>query len=854
MNVIKGKACLVLLSFLLLHSCSSNLKLKKVEVLLRETNSSKAIPDATVEVRSQSGKKIGATFKTNPMGYVSFKVKNLPGFSVDQLENRAYQLVFSKEFDNGEKVTQISPLIKYLPFYDLYLDSTNAPSGQLKSLPSDQLVGDMHYHVSMQTHNRFGYELYDIDSPEVEVPYNLNWLKNFRKLKIWYQGMKRKPYLGEIRFDLIDSSPKWRKRYEKMKALIDHDWIIPKKGSIKFTEFTQATHPHIKEGKVYLAFNAFSPFEHNVANRNSKRIANNLFVTGAKFDWLKKIGDTDKMTHWENFNREYKNITSQDSAHNSFGWRFFRQGMNLNDNKPTIVNVLEGAHVFQDKLFPHTINYDIGSRNDREDHSLFNHLLGNGILQNGTFTRNYFESAIKTLADQSTPRTKEIINGLLANEATSIRRRGAWEQLDTLVRSAISAYSDSLLLKELGDNIDSLRRLTGPPVSMVTIAHLTYNGMMSHAPNLDGGNPFTNLVARKNFNIRVSDDPTYQKQFSSVFFNIPGVNKFGKRVIEKLVNPESGHKILIDLKHSDIFTREFFYDHYMRAPVDCLTCETGSTDSVDCRKLITPPICSHCAVTGLSKEYFSPLANEYSVLQSSSTTIFNPFGINLYDEEIELICKNEGIIGITLEQRVLGGYINKKEKRSYKITPTGKIKQNRTAYFQKRHKHNCRWLRHYFVADSSALKPALEYTEQFMGVPKINAPQSRWHRGYNRILNVTIKDYLSVEPFLQNLFYLVDHSGKSPEAAFDHLCIGSDLDGLIDPIDVVPTAGRYPHFKKRLKQFIPMFLEIRTFIGKLNKENPRTYEDYFSDNFTIDQALDKLFYVSLRNFVNKNFK
>lgn len=95
---------------------------------------------------------------------------------------------------------------------------------------------------------------------------------------------------------------------------------------------------------------------------------------------------------------------------------------------------------------------------------------------------------------------------------------------------------------------------------------------------------------------------------------------------------------------------------------------------------------------------------------------------------------------------------------------------------------------------------------------------------------------------MNNLFYMLDKSGRDLNEAWNYFCIGSDLDGMIDPIDIVATAARYPYMRDRLEQFIPVFLEL----------SDRDYKDYFP-NDCLKENLNKLFYDNLKNFVVENF-
>ena len=93
------------------------------------------------------------------------------------------------------------------------------------------------------------------------------------------------------------------------------------------------------------------------------------------------------------------------------------------------------------------------------------------------------------------------------------------------------------------------------------------------------------------------------------------------------------------------------------------------------------------------------------------------------------------------------------------------------------------------------------------------------------------------------------------ERSWQNICLGSDLDGLIDPLNICPTASDYPAFKGKLKLFIPLFLEMRKTFEERDVVygEYRSYEDYFNANFTLDQALNMVFFENLVRFTRENF-
>lgn len=854
MLMAKAKGLLLLPVFLSLITSCQSVKIdahKRQVVVVRDSRTNELLDSVQLTLADSSHNFTLPLGTTDALGYAEWNWEDQQSRLPQDFDRRHYYLHYERKFSepNAPFIRRDSiRLNNYLGFTDLYLDSLGDRK-KVHTATNLRPVADMHYHVSMRTHNRFGHKLYADPAPDAYRPNTVNLFKSHPHLRVLHNGRWKRPYLGKIKMDKVATSKKWARRRDKLETLLCTEWVRPKsKYAVNhLKQYTQATHPHLVEGGVYLAYNAISPFEHNASNTWKKRLANNVFVTKANKHWLRRIGwKTKKLTHWQNFLNEYEMITGQQGFYQHAGWRFFQDSTDLYQDHPTIINVLEGSHVFQDRLFPHVVHYNIGNRTQEEDRGLFNTLLKEAAFNAGSPDRLVYEKKLDSIRIQF-PQLEEpalVVLKKLQEPQLKTVTKNEWEDLGLPIQQEMNIFLDTLLEQELTTNIRELKQLQKAPIAMVTIAHLTYNGMVGHAPGLNGGGFFTKLFARKNYSIRVSDDPTYEKQWASAFFTIPGVNRFGRAVIDSLVATENGHRILIDLKHSDFITRQYFYDEVMIDP--------GRKDTI-------PPICSHCGVTGLPNAYFSPLTDEFSLLESSSVHTLYPFGINLYDEEITTICQNGGIIGIPLFQQVLGGNINKRMQRDYRIKKDGAMQVGKNSRIRRK-KETRRLFRYYQEKRDPDVRRALNYTQQEMGI-------THEKRQFKR----TVEDYISAEPFIQNLFYILDHAGLAQDtAAWWRVCIGSDLDGLIDPIDICPTASLYPNFRKRLAQFIPIFLNIRKLQtgngqeidlkdrGALSRaeaialRNPqqrvKIYEDYFSPDFNLEKALDLLFYKSLRKF------
>jgi hypothetical protein len=309
------------------------------------------------------------------------------------------------------------------------------------------------------------------------------------------------------------------------------------------------------------------------------------------------------------------------------------------------------------------------------------------------------------------------------------------------------------------------------------------------------------ITTPERFLLPITDDP---KQLD-----------IGRKVITELLNPDNtrhGKPTYIDVKHMDIQAREEYYKL-----LDSLKLRNG-------KKI--PIIASHTAVSGENLEIaratgLNPLYDQYSELRNprkfyenqlimrdrfwKSVTKFlydrsyNPFennincqtvgwfypwSFNLYDEEIERIHESDGIIGVMLDPRQLGSGMPR-YSNGYKK----------------------------FIKD--------EFENYIRGIGKGN---------------MIFKEYWELEPLLRNMFYIAEHCGK--KICWDHIAIGSDFDGVIDPHKIAPTALSYPKLKVKLVDYLKAFVVIHGKQSSLAGLPPEIIvEKFFFENgkrFTLD--------------------
>jgi len=286
------------------------------------------------------------------------------------------------------------------------------------------------------------------------------------------------------------------------------------------------------------------------------------------------------------------------------------------------------------------------------------------------------------------------------------------------------------------------------------------------------------------------------------------VDSFGKEVISTLLNPANKwHRpIYIDVKHMDVRSRLDYYllhdqlekTYHIKIPIIYshgavsgkrlkVAYFTSVAPQMDRYEEVDDPLYfdetwfkdnlqTNCGLftdygnNADAKEWFKgpgmtdpkiTLADAKLTNSLSDTTTngwFYPWSINLFDEEIKKIYDSDGIIGVMAEERTLGWYLPHYQDPDY-----------------------VNWLKNALISK---------------GFFKSNVD------------TVTVDSFRVAELFLRNVFYIVQHSGRSDTTAWQHIGFGSDFDGFINPIDICQTSADVPNFKKYLIRAIPYFLAI----------------------------------------------
>ncbi len=256
-----------------------------------------------------------------------------------------------------------------------------------------------------------------------------------------------------------------------------------------------------------------------------------------------------------------------------------------------------------------------------------------------------------------------------------------------------------------------------------------------------------------------------------------GVSNAGKDVIDAAyglhVKDKEGKvvpaPVLIDIKHMSLKSRLDFYQYrkekkYDRFPI--LASHMGVTGySIDEWKaaLEEDKLIREGDVPVVSVKIDRKSAGEWGLINKNFT--YNAWSINMMDEDIQEVFNSNGLIGISLDVRILGW-------------------QNILSKGDKEEILSWEDYRYLFPNRAVQLAKGETFVESF-----IKPTQEERHplaMCFNILHVVWVgKTYTSIDPW-------------------KHICIGSDFDGLIDPVINCRDAGKYPGLQNSLLKWLPV--------------------------------------------------
>lgn len=272
----------------------------------------------------------------------------------------------------------------------------------------------------------------------------------------------------------------------------------------------------------------------------------------------------------------------------------------------------------------------------------------------------------------------------------------------------------------------------------INIAHLQQNHFCNHA-----------------FGIQIFKQEPFYPQGN-------GITQHGFRLLQRMEQKA----IMLDIKHMSLYARKQLRDY-----------RPGT--------MSLPFICTHAGLTGIEYgrrgHYFydkDELRNgflrvkHYKPAGYLAGTAFNASSINLYDEDVRDIIFSGGLIGLSLDQRILG------------LPDDTMMGDDYTDDF----------------FDTEVVSP-LE--KQFFIDIRAGRPTEEDYLDVYDILREDRQNYprYHARHFMNTIFHFFVIAGKyriNPALVAERICIGSDFDGMINPMDNCRNASHYQSFKNYL--------------------------------------------------------
>jgi microsomal dipeptidase-like Zn-dependent dipeptidase len=275
------------------------------------------------------------------------------------------------------------------------------------------------------------------------------------------------------------------------------------------------------------------------------------------------------------------------------------------------------------------------------------------------------------------------------------------------------------------------------------------------------------------------------------------------------------NEILVDVKHMSIAARLHLYQ--LR--------NFGAFNPIN-----PPIVCTHAGFTGISVnqipdyicDYSRPSGKPYTKIFHGKPTrygggfarpSFNPCSINLYDEDILEIINSGGMIGLSLDKRILG-YQN--------------FEQNPVDAFP---------LEIEFVSQREEEIFLPTGPSAVVGTSIADGLAASWQDIEEGGIVEPNAGFQHLRHFMAHVLHLIVVTGNNAPQALKQVCIGSDFDGLINPIWCCETTDELYHFKQDFKD------NFRIFAQQSDVPLP--------PGFNISEFCEDLFFRNGRDFVMK---
>ncbi|GAA3971198.1 hypothetical protein GCM10022246_24610 [Pedobacter ginsengiterrae] len=308
-----------------------------------------------------------------------------------------------------------------------------------------------------------------------------------------------------------------------------------------------------------------------------------------------------------------------------------------------------------------------------------------------------------------------------------------------------------------------------------------------------------------------------------------GITSHGKELIDHAYSKG----ILIDVKHMSLVSRKIFYQY---------------------RKQFHPKkpiIASHVGITGKYWKFFPdyyPYNKKKSYGYKATTsaikgclagTQYYPLSINLYFEDLREILNSKGLIGISLDVRILGGQnpFNNEIKEFFSIEEFELLTSSNSANqidqltdkFINNKINNGNTTIDTTDEEGQESDDIGEATQELhdMGKPSALPSIPKDRPNYKSHLYLVLNHILGIYKFTK------DEGMKAP---WDNICIGSDFDGLVEAVDCCKNSAEMPQFAQSLIAELKIIEAAKTFEYPLN--------------LSPEQIIKKIMFANARDFIS----
>lgn len=288
-----------------------------------------------------------------------------------------------------------------------------------------------------------------------------------------------------------------------------------------------------------------------------------------------------------------------------------------------------------------------------------------------------------------------------------------------------------------------------------------------------------------------------------------GISTGGIQIVKHCYQRE----ILIDLKHMSIHARLQLY---------------ALRGTAEFKNIHQPLLCTHAGFTGISIKDIPDYIGNYTKSGKGYIQLsvgkpvkygggirpsFNASSINLYDEDIIEILRSGGMIGLSLDKRILGFHEiepNDTFREEYPVETEFISEKERAIFFSSTEAGNA------FLDDR-----CITWSELKEG-GKVNPMIADYH----------------LHHFLQHIVHLIvvaENNGYDVMSALQQICIASDFDGIINPLWCCDTTDEIVYFKQAFDN------SLEAFISDSNVILPASFD--------LHAFSDALFYSNGKNFI-----